>query len=104
MAEETEAKAAVKRGRGRPPKPESERKTPAVKKDEDGEPQAKRGRGRPKGSTKAKGRGRPKGTTKAATPKKVCTYRVFFFLWIQSGSCKSAILRSFKQFLYILHS
>ena len=74
MAEETEAKDAVKRGRGRPPKPESERKTPAVKKDEDGEPQAKRGRGRPKGSTKAKGRGRPKGTTKAATPKKVCTY------------------------------
>ena len=72
MAEETEAKDAVKRGRGRPPKPESERKTPAVKKDEDGEPQAKRGRGRPKGSTKAKGRGRPKGTTKAATAKKVC--------------------------------
>ena len=39
----------------------------------------------------------------------VCTnmykkYRVFFFLWIQSGGCKSAILRSFKQFLYILHN
>ena len=31
-------------------------------------------------------------------------YRVFFFLWIQSGGCKSAILRSFKQFLYFLHS
>ena len=28
----------------------------------------------------------------------------FFLLWIQSGGCKSAILRSFKQFLYILHS
>ena len=31
-------------------------------------------------------------------------YRVFFFLWIQSGGCKSAILMSFKQFLYFLHS
>ena len=31
-------------------------------------------------------------------------YRVFFFLWIQSGGCKSAILRSFQQFLYFLHS
>ena len=31
-------------------------------------------------------------------------YRVFFFLWIQSGGCKLAILRSFKQRLYILHS
>ena len=31
-------------------------------------------------------------------------YRVFFFLWIQSGGCKSAILRSFEQFLYFLHS
>ena len=28
----------------------------------------------------------------------------FFFLWIQSGGCKSAILRSFQQFLYFLHS
>ena len=31
-------------------------------------------------------------------------YRVFFFLWIQSGGCKWAILRSFQQFLYFLHS
>ena len=31
-------------------------------------------------------------------------YRVFFFLWIQSGGCKTAILMSFKQFLYFLHS
>ena len=31
-------------------------------------------------------------------------YRVFFFLWIQSRGCKSAILRSFEQFLYFLHS
>ena len=31
-------------------------------------------------------------------------YRVFFFLWIQSEGCKSAILRSSKQFLYFLHS
>ena len=31
-------------------------------------------------------------------------YRVFFFLWIQPEGCKSAILRSFKQFLYFLHS
>merc|ERR1712218_353090 len=31
-------------------------------------------------------------------------YRVFFFLWIQSGGCKSAILRSFMLFLYFLHS
>ena len=31
-------------------------------------------------------------------------YRVFFFLWIQSGGCKSAILRSFQKFLYFLHS
>ena len=30
-------------------------------------------------------------------------YRVFFFLWIQSGGCKSTILMSFKQFLYFLH-
>merc|ERR1739838_439996 len=66
MAEETETKA-VKRGRGRPPKPDSEKKTKVVKNDEasdDGEPPVKRGRGRPKGSTKSKGRGRPKGTTK----------------------------------------
>ena len=27
-----------------------------------------------------------------------------FFLWIQSGGCKSAILRSFMLFLYFLHS
>ena len=32
------------------------------------------------------------------------TYTGCFFLWIQSGDCKSAILRSFKQFLYFLHS
>ena len=31
-------------------------------------------------------------------------YRVFFFLWIQSGGCRSAILRSFMLFLYFLHS
>ena len=31
-------------------------------------------------------------------------YRVFFFLWFQSGGCKTAILMSFKQFLYFLHS
>merc|ERR1711988_1334478 len=66
MAEETETKA-VKRGRGRPPKPDSEKKTKVVKNDEaseDGETPVKRGRGRPKGSTKSKGRGRPKGSTK----------------------------------------
>merc|ERR1711971_1540324 len=66
MAEETETKA-VKRGRGRPPKPDSEKKTKVVKNDEasdDGEPPVKRGRGRPKGSTKSKGRGRPKGQRK----------------------------------------
>ena len=54
MAEESETKA-VKRGRGRPPKPDSEKKSKDVKKNEvgtDGEPPAKRGRGRPKGSTK----------------------------------------------------
>ena len=28
----------------------------------------------------------------------------FFFLWIQSGGRKSAILRSFMLFLYFLHS
>ena len=33
-----------------------------------------------------------------------CSYRVFFFLWIQSGGCKSAIFGSFKQFLYFLRS
>ena len=27
-----------------------------------------------------------------------------FFLWIQSGGCKSAILRSFMLFFYFLHS
>ena len=29
-------------------------------------------------------------------------YRVFFFLWIQSGGCKSAILRSFEQYFLLL--
>ena len=27
-------------------------------------------------------------------------YTVLFFLWIQSGGCKSAVLRSFMQCLY----
>ena len=70
MAEENETKA-VKRGRGRPPKPDSEKKTKVVKNDDDGEPPVKRGRGRPKGSTKAKGRGRPKGKEAKETVKKV---------------------------------
>ena len=29
----------------------------------------------------------------------IIMYRVFFFLWIQSGGCKSAMLRSFMLFL-----
>ena len=65
MTEEKETKA-VKRGRGRPPKPDSEKKTNVAKNIDDGndgEPPVKRGRGRPKGSTKAKGRGRPKSST-----------------------------------------
>ena len=32
---------------------------------------------------------------------KYYTYRVFFFLWIQSGGCKTAILRSFKQYFLL---
>ena len=62
MTEESEVKQ-VKRGRGRPPKADSEKKTVEKKRkadDEDETPSVKRGRGRPKGSTKAKGRGRPK--------------------------------------------
>ena len=27
-----------------------------------------------------------------------------FFLWIQSGGCKTDVLMSFRQFLYFLHS
>ena len=65
MAKDSEVKQ-VKRGRGRPPKAETEKKTVANKREavadvgEDEAPAVKRGRGRPKGSTKAKGRGRPK--------------------------------------------
>ena len=79
MAEENETKA-VKRGRGRPPKPDSEKKTKVVKNDDDGEPPVKRGRGRPKGSTKAKGRGRPKGKEAKETVKKVkdCFIKYFY--------------------------
>ena len=32
----------------------------------------------------------------------VSRYRVFFFLWIQSGGCKTAILKSFKQYFLLL--
>ena len=58
MATEEEVKPA-KRGRGRPPKAESEKKAakrkaePAV--DEDGNPVVKKGRGRPPGSGGKKG-------------------------------------------------
>ena len=64
MAEESETKV-VKRGRGRPPKAEGEKK--AVKRAASANGAAtngaKKGRGRPKGSVKEK----------KATPKKVCT-------------------------------
>ena len=70
MAEETEAKVA-KRGRGRPPKVESEKK--AVKRAAsavgDAAPEAKKGRGRPKGSAKEK---------KVTKPKKVGNLNVIF--------------------------
>ena len=63
MAEEAETKV-VKKGRGRPPKAEGEKK--AVKRaasaNGDPAPGAKKGRGRPKGTGKSK---------KTAAPKKV---------------------------------
>ena len=66
MAEETETKV-VKKGRGRPPKAEGEKK--AVKRaasaNGDAAPGAKKGRGRPKGSAKSK----------KSAPKKVNTYK-----------------------------
>ena len=60
MATEEEVKPA-KRGRGRPPKSESEKKAAAKRKaepavDEDGNPVVKKGRGRPPGSGGKKGK------------------------------------------------
>jgi len=67
MAEETETKV-VKKGRGRPPKADSEKKAVkrAASENEDAAPGAKKGRGRPKGTA---------GKTKKAAPKKVRNYK-----------------------------
>ena len=74
MAEESETKV-VKKGRGRPPKAEGEKK--AVKRaasaNGDAAPGAKKGRGRPKGTVKAK---------KSAPKKvKILTKVVFFCMY-----------------------